>query len=110
MTDTIKELKKSEILRLSSEISYQEGQMTKKLLAQNSAVRLVLLAFDKGGETGAHSSAGDALVSCIEGTGRIIIDSEQYELCAGESIVIPADHPHAIFAVEKFKMLLTVIF
>ena len=47
---------------------------------------------------------------CLDGKGKITIDDTDYYLNAGECIIMPAGHPHAVYAVEKFKMLLTVVF
>ena len=55
-------------------------------------------------------SGGDAFVTCLDGVGRITIDGVNYELREGDSIVMPARHPHAVFGQEQFKMLLVVVF
>ena len=78
--------------------------------AQNDALSVTLFAFDKGEEISTHESGGDAFVTCLDGTGRITIDGTAYELHEGESIVMPARHPHAVFGQEQFKMLLVVVF
>ncbi len=49
-------------------------------------------------------------MTCLDGVGRITIDGKHYELHEGESIVMPAGHPHAVFGQEQFKMLLVVVF
>ena len=71
---------------------------------------VTLFSFDRGEEISTHSSGGDALVTCLDGVGRITIDQEEYFLHEGESIVMPAGHPHAVYGEERFKMLLVVIF
>ena len=81
-----------------------------KTLAQNASISVTLFAFDKDEEISSHKSGGDALITCLEGVGKITIDEDVYELEEGESIVMPAGHPHAVYAKEKFKMLLVVIF
>lgn len=53
---------------------------------------------------------GDAFVTCLDGVGRITIDGVPYELHEGDSIVMPAGHPHAVYGQEQFKMLLVVVF
>ena len=87
----IKNIKKSEKLNLKTE-------------------RLTLFSFWKGEEISTHESMGDAMVQCLDGVGRITIDGIEHELHEGDTIVMPAGHPHAVFGVENFKMLLTVIF
>ncbi|MCC2728614.1 cupin domain-containing protein, partial [Blautia sp. MSK22_86] len=52
----------------------------------------------------------DAFVTCLDGTGEITIDGVKYELHEGESIVMPAKHPHAVYGKEQYKMLLVVVF
>ena len=79
-------------------------------LAQNSAVSVTLFAFDRGEEISTRESSGDAMVPCLNGTGQIIIVGVAYELHAGDAIVMPASHPHAVFGVKQFKILLTVVF
>lgn len=106
----IKNLDKSTVLHLKEQIAYQPGQVVSRTLAQNDALSVTLFSFDKGEEIGTHSSGGDALVTCLDGVGRVTIDGEPYVLHEGESIVMPKGHPHAVYAQEQFKMLLVVVF
>lgn len=106
----IKNIDKSEVLVLKDQVSYQQGQVVSKTLAQNDAVSVTLFAFDKDEEISTHESGGDAFVTCLDGVGRITIDGEEYQLHEGESIVMPAKHPHAVYGQKQFKMLLVVIF
>lgn len=105
-----KNINKAEILRLKEQVEYQTGQVVSKTLAQNSALSVTLFAFDKGEEISTHESDGDAMVTCLDGTGRITIDGVEYILHEGDTIVMPARHPHAVYGAEQFKMLLTVVF
>ena len=106
----MKNIKKAEVLTLKEQVGYQTGQVVSKTLIQNDAVSITLFSFDKGEEISAHSSEGDAFVTCLDGVGRITIDGIEYELKEGESIVMPAGHPHAVYGAEQFKMLLVVVF
>ena len=110
MSDMMKNIKKAEVLTLRDEVAYQEGQVVSKTLAQNEAVSVTLFAFDKGEEISTHESKGDAFVTCLDGVGEITIDGVKYELHQGQSIVMPAKHPHAVHGKEQFKMLLVVVF
>ena len=110
MSDIMKNINKSEVLVLKDEVSYQEGQIVSKTLIQNQALSITLFAFDKGEEISTHESKGDAFVTCLDGIGEITIDGQKYELKEGQSIVMPANHPHAVFAKETFKMMLVVAF
>lgn len=98
------------VLPLAEQVSYQTGQIVSKTLAQNKALSLTLFAFDQGEEISTHESEGDAMVLALDGTGEITISGEKFTLHAGETIVMPAKKPHAVFATEQFKMFLVVIF
>lgn len=110
MKQLMKNIAKSEVLTLKKQVSYQEGQVVSKTLAQNDALSITLFAFDKDEEISTHESGGDAFVTCLDGIGKITIDGVDYELHEGESIVMPAKHPHAVYGKEQFKMLLVVVF
>lgn len=98
------------VLTMKEQVAYQPGQVVSKTLAQNDAVSVTLFAFDKGEEISTHESGGDALVLCLDGEGRITVDGVEHILHEGESILMPARHPHAVFGQERFKMLLIVVF
>ena len=106
----IKNMEKSKVLTLKGEVAYQPGQVVSKTLAQNDALSVTLFAFDKNEEISTHESGGDAFVTCLDGVGRVTIDGVEHVLHEGESIVMPARHPHAVFGQEQFKMLLVVVF
>lgn len=97
-------------LSLASLVTYQQGQIVSRTLVQNRAVSLTLFAFDTGEEISSHESKGDAMVQILDGTAKITIGDGIYQLSAGETVVMPAGVPHALEAVEPFKMLLTVVF
>ena len=103
-------MEKSKVLTLKDEVAYQPGQVVSKTLAQNDALSVTLFAFDKNEEISTHESGGDAFVTCLDGVGRVTIDGVEHVLHEGESIVMPARHPHAVFGQEQFKMLLVVVF
>lgn len=79
-------------------------------MAQNEHVSVTLFSFDKGEEISTHKSGGNAFVTCLDGVGKITIDGVEYILKEGDSIVMPAKHPHTVYGQEQFKMLLVVIF
>ena len=106
----MKNIDKATVLELKQQVEYQSGQVVSKTVAQNKAVSVTLFAFDKDEEISTHASGGDAMVTCLDGVGRITIDGKAYTLQAGESILMPAGHPHAVYGQERFKMLLVVIF
>ena len=105
-----KNIEKETVLELKEQVEYQEGQVVSKTLVQNDAVSVTIFAFEKGEEISTHESGGDAMVTVLEGTGRFTINGKVYILNAGESIIMPAKKPHAVFGEERFKVLLTVVF
>ena len=108
--DGMKNISKAEVLTLRDQVAYQSGQVVSRTLAQNEHVSVTLFSFDKGEEISTLESGGDAMVTCLDGVGRITIDGVEHILHEGESIVMPARHPHAVYGQEQFKMLLVVVF
>lgn len=106
----LKNIDKAQTLVLKNQVAYQQGQVVSKTLAQNQALSITLFSFDKGEGISAHKSKGDAFVTCLDGKGKITIDDKEYFLSEGQSIVMPAGHPHAVYGKMQFKMLLVVVF
>ncbi|MBC7961093.1 MAG: cupin domain-containing protein [Vallitaleaceae bacterium] len=106
----IKNIEFSQALEMESLVGYQEGQVVSKTLAQSKTLSMTLFAFAQGEEISSHASGGDALVYVIDGTTEITIGGVQHSVKKGETIVMPAGVPHALFATERFKMLLVVVF
>lgn len=106
----IKNIDHETVLNLADQIHAEPGQIISKTLAQNKAVSLTLFAFSKGEEISTHDSTGDAMVHVIDGVGQFTVDGAEHICKAGDVLVMPAKKPHAVFAKEDFKMLLTVVF
>lgn len=106
----LKNIPYTQPVEFTSLVDYQEGQVISRTLSQGPNLSLTLFAFDKNEEISTHASSGDALVQILDGQARITIGGQQFHLKKGEAIVMPANIPHALFAVERFKMFLTVIF
>lgn len=106
----IKNLEHEKILTLTQEVEVLPGRVVSKTIAQNDAVSVTLFAFAEGEEISTHASKGDAFVTVLEGTGRFTIGGKPHVLAAGQSIVMPAGIPHAVYGQQAFKMLLVVVF
>ena len=106
----IKNIDHETVLNLADQVHAEPGQIVSKTLAQNKAVSLTLFAFSKGEEISTHDSTGDAMVHVIDGVGQFTVDGAEHICKAGDVLVMPAKKPHAVFAKEDFKMLLTVVF
>lgn len=107
--DTIRNIEKSEVLKLEDLIDYGRGQVSNLTLLKRDDLNIAILALDKGEKLSSHSASGDALVQCLDGRARIIIDGEDFLLGEGEAIVLPKDIAHSVEALENYKMLLTLV-
>ena len=106
----IKNIEQGTVLSLAGQVEAQPGQIVSRTLAQNRAVSVTLFAFAQGEEISTHDSIGDAMVTVLEGTGRFTVGGKEHFCHAGEVLVMPATVPHAVYAPEPFKMMLTVVF
>lgn len=94
---------------LDDVIDYQRGAIVSQTLVDEEAVTLTVFAFDEGERLSEHTAPHDAVLQVVDGTARVTVDDEDYEVESGESIVLPADEPHAVDADSAFKMFLTMI-
>lgn len=98
-----------EIMTLTDEVVYSENSIQSKEILRNSAGTVTLFAFDKGEELSPHSAPYDVLLQVIEGKATITLEDRKNVLSAGQAIILPANVMHAVYATEKFKMLLTML-
>ncbi len=94
---------------LDSLIDYQPGAVVSKTILEKPSGTVTLFAFDRGQGLSEHTTPFDALVQVLDGEAEITISGKPFRLGPGEFIVMPAGEPHALEAVERFKMLLTMI-
>ncbi|EGO64109.1 cupin domain-containing protein [Acetonema longum] len=106
----LKNIEPEQALELTKLVEYQQGQIVSRTLAQNKAVSITLFAFDKEEEISTHASDGDAMLTVLDGNARITIGEKVHSLTQGQTIVMPAQIPHAVAAADRFKMMLTVVF
>ena len=100
---------KSQVLHMTDLASYQEGSVVSRQITKEDAGNITLFAFDEGQELSEHTAPFDALVHVLEGEVEVRISGVAYALKSGDAIIMPADEPHALKGVTKFKMLLTMI-
>ena len=100
---------KSEILNLAEMVSYQTGSVVSRQITKSDGGNVTLFAFDAGQELSEHTASFDALVHIVEGEAEIIISGQSFHMKSRETIIMPADEPHAVKATSQFKMLLTMI-
>lgn len=99
----------SKVYKLQNVIDYSHGAIVSKIIAKNDGGNVTLFAFDKGQNLSEHTAPYDALVQVVEGQAKIQINGNRYIMADGDIIIMPARIPHAVFAMQKFKMMLTMI-
>jgi quercetin dioxygenase-like cupin family protein len=97
------------IVNLSAALEFQERSVISRVLLKNAGGTITLFAFDAGEGLSEHKTPYDAFLSVVEGSVRITIADHEHHLDAGDSIVLPANVPHAVDAITRFKMLLVMI-
>lgn len=105
-----KNIEKAAVLHLKDLVDYQPGQVVSKTLVQNDLISMTLFSFDKSEEISTHTAGGDAMVTVLEGTGRLTVGQDVFVLHEGDTLIMPKGIPHAVFGEERFKMQLTVSF
>jgi quercetin dioxygenase-like cupin family protein len=99
----------SQVLVVENLVDYQEKTIVSRMIVEKSTGNVSVFAFDKGQALSEHTSPFDAMVQVLDGKAEFTIAGEPYPVAAGEMLVMPANIPHAVTAVERFKMLLTMI-
>ena len=107
--DMEKLFQKGVVVDLSNLVDYSAGGVVSKQIVKSAAGNITLFSFDKGEGLSEHTAPFDALVQILEGEMEIVVDGNHSRMKAGESLVLPANVPHALTAVQRFKMLLTMI-
>lgn len=97
------------VMDVNSMLEYQEDAIVSRVLLKEKSGNITLFAFDKDQELSEHTAPFNAVVQVLEGKAQISIDAKPYEVSAGQIIILPANIPHALFADERFKMVLTMI-
>ncbi len=103
------EFEKGKVFSFSKEIDYANGSIVSKILLKKLSGNVSLFSFTKGQNLSEHTAPFDAMVQIIEGEAEILINKESFILFNGDCIIMPANIPHAVNAIENFKMVLTMI-
>lgn len=90
-------------------IDYRPGQIASRTFVQNSSVTITLFAMDKGERINTHTAPGDAMLQVLDGQARVTIDHKQMIVECDQTIVMPADIPHSVEALERTKMFLILV-
>jgi len=98
-----------EVLHLKDLVEYQAGAVVSRTVIDRKTGTVTLFAFDREQGLSEHTAPFDAMVYLLDGAAEITISGKSFALKAGEMIIMPANEPHSLKAVEKFKMLLIMI-
>ncbi len=99
----------TQAVNMADLVEYQEGSVVSRTLIKQEKGTVTLFAFGEGEGLSEHTAPFDALVHVLDGEAEVVISGKPYLLRAGEMIIMPADEPHSLKAVKKFKMLLIMI-
>jgi len=102
-------LNASQVVKAADLVAYQPGAVVSRVLVKQPKGTITAFAFDDGQGLSEHTAPFDALVQVLEGGVEITIAGEPHRVQAGEMILLPAGRPHALQALSRFKMLLTMI-
>jgi quercetin dioxygenase-like cupin family protein len=97
------------VVRLADLVDYQDGALVSREIINKKTGTVTLFAFDKGQGLSEHTAPFDALVYIFDGEADITISGKPLRLKEGEMVIMPANQPHELKAVGKFKMILTMI-
>lgn len=103
------EFEKAKVFSFNESVDYSDGGIVSKTVLKKQTGNISLFSFDKGEALSEHTAPFDAMIQVVDGKGEIIIGGKSYLVNAGETIIMPANISHAVKAVEKFKMVLTMI-
>jgi quercetin dioxygenase-like cupin family protein len=99
----------SNVFRFPEKVDYSSEGIISKRVIDRPVGTVTLFSFDQGQRLSIHSAPYDAMLQVMEGNAEVIINEVPFTLCAGDTIIMPAGIPHAVSALEKFKMVLTMI-
>ena len=103
------EFEKSTVFSFNESIEYSDGGIVSKTVLKKQTGNISLFSFDKGEALSEHTAPFDAMIQVVDGRGEIIIGGKSFFLETGQSIIMPANITHAVKAVERLKMVLTMI-
>jgi len=98
-----------QITRLVDLADYQKGSIVSRTIIDKKTGTVTFFAFDEGQGLSEHTAPFDALVYLLDGEAEVTISGKPFHLKGGEMVVMPANDPHALKAITRFKMILTMI-
>ena len=99
----------AKVLSLKDIVSYQDGTVASRMLINKKAGSITIFSFDENEGLSEHIAPFDAVVTIIDGECEVWIAGQTFQLREGQTVIFPANIPHALSAITKFKMTLTMI-
>lgn len=99
----------AQAMKLSELVDYQECSVVSRTIIDKKAGTITIFAFDEGQGLSEHIAPFDAFVYLLDGEAEIVISGKPLRMKEGEMVIMPANQPHALRAIKKFKMILTMI-
>ena len=99
----------AQVTKLTDLVDYQAGSIVSRTIIDKKVGTVTIFSFDEGQGLSEHTAPFDALVSVVDGEAEVIISGKPLRLTQGEMTIMPANQPHALRAVKRFKMVLTLI-
>jgi quercetin dioxygenase-like cupin family protein len=99
----------AKVAKLAELVDYQDGSVVSREIVSQKTGTVTLFAFDQGQGLSEHTTPFDALVQLLDGEAEITISGKPLRVKQGEMVIMPANQPHALKAIKKFKMMLTMI-
>ncbi|HVP94428.1 MAG TPA: cupin domain-containing protein [Methanoregulaceae archaeon] len=109
MEDTPQQMLAGQVLNPADLVNYQDGAVVSRTIVVHKSGTVTLFAFDTDEGLSEHTAPFDAMVQVLEGEVEITISGTPFTLVKGDMIIMPADKPHALKAISRFKMMLTMI-
>jgi len=100
---------KGKVLALKELVNYSEGTVASRMIISRKAGNITLFSFDENEGLSEHSAPFDAVVTILDGSCEVWVAGQTYQMKEGETIIFPANVPHALSAITKFKMMLVMI-
>lgn len=100
---------KGKLIRLKDLVHYQSGSVASRMIINRKCGSVTIFSFDEDEGLSEHTAPFDAMVTILEGICEVWVLGETLELKEGDTIIFPANVPHALSAITKFKMSLIMI-
>jgi quercetin dioxygenase-like cupin family protein len=109
MSEKNREDFKGRVFSLKDLVTYQEGAIASRMIVNKPAGNITIFSFDENEKLSEHTAPYDAVVTILEGECVVTVSGRSHTMKEGDTIIFPANAPHAVSAIKKFKMMLVMI-